>query len=445
MTADKNKSILLEQWTQVVATTPDDIAIWCGKSRTTYSFTALAEMIEALEHRLPNHLYDQTVAIHLTDSIDWLAAFMAFRIRRCCLLPLDGTIRKSAMEALLARTGCEAIYTDSGLQINHSPASSSYPGAALLKLTSGTTGSAKPIPFTESELIADTNNICQTMGISRKDRNFSLLPLAHSYALGNLVIPLFSHGIPLCLGSSQLPSAIAEELAWNQSTVFPSVPQIWSVLTRSGVNQLAHLRLAISAAAPLTVELAAAFHDRFSLRLHNFYGASETGGIAYDRSGECGFCGDKLGSALDGVSLTVNTNGNLCVESEAVSRAIGTATADGRKQWVMADRAMIDECGMVTLQGRCDRVIKHHGRRYDLDTMETDLRTLLKTEEIALVYHQGNARFGLFVPHGFRETAKDTLENELPMIAQRVRVIERETLPRNARGKIDLNRLTAEV
>jgi acyl-CoA synthetase (AMP-forming)/AMP-acid ligase II len=42
----------------------------------------------------------------------------------------------------------------------------------------------------------------------------------------------------------------------------------------------------VSAGAPLPPDVARDFGRRFGCRLHGFYGSSETGGIAYDRTGQ---------------------------------------------------------------------------------------------------------------------------------------------------------------
>jgi acyl-coenzyme A synthetase/AMP-(fatty) acid ligase len=49
------------------------------------------------------------------------------------------------------------------------------------------------------------------------------------------------------------------------------------------VPPLPKLRLCISAGAPLPIATAKKFQEKFGLRIHSFYGASECGGICYDR------------------------------------------------------------------------------------------------------------------------------------------------------------------
>ena len=77
---------------------------------------------------------------------------------------------------------------------------------ALIKMTSGSSGSPKGLPVTHAKMIADGRNICTTMGNIRPgDRNLAVIPLGYSYGLGNLVIPLIADGVQVICASSSLP------------------------------------------------------------------------------------------------------------------------------------------------------------------------------------------------------------------------------------------------
>src|SRR5439155_21850537 len=47
---------------------------------------------------------------------------------------------------------------------------------SLLKLTSGTTAAPRVIRFRSEQLLADSENICETMGITRSDLNYGVIP-----------------------------------------------------------------------------------------------------------------------------------------------------------------------------------------------------------------------------------------------------------------------------
>jgi acyl-CoA synthetase (AMP-forming)/AMP-acid ligase II len=67
----------------------------------------------------------------------------------------------------------------------------------LLKLTSGTTAEPRAVRFRSEQLLADCNNICETMGINDTDINFAVIPVSHSYGFSNLITPLIARGVPM--------------------------------------------------------------------------------------------------------------------------------------------------------------------------------------------------------------------------------------------------------
>src|SRR5439155_7358494 len=83
----------------------------------------------------------------------------------------------------------------------------------FLKLTSGTTSAPRAIRFFAHQLVADCDNICQTMGITSCDVNFGVLPFSHSYGFSNLITPLLCRGVPLVASEDRMPRAILNDLA----------------------------------------------------------------------------------------------------------------------------------------------------------------------------------------------------------------------------------------
>ena len=139
------------------------------------------------------------------------------------------------------------------------------PSICLVKLTSGTTGQPRPLAFTAAQMLADARQVTTTMGIGSRDVNYALIPLGHSYGLGNLTIPLIAQGIPLVCGTVPLPHAIGGDFRRWHPTVFPGVPAIWRALAAAGleVSALSSLRLAISAGGLLPGRSSAGFFPAF--------------------------------------------------------------------------------------------------------------------------------------------------------------------------------------
>jgi len=94
------------------------------------------------------------------------------------------------------------------------------------------------------------------------------------------------------------PRAVLADLARTNATVFPGMPIFYQAFCEiDDVPALPELRLCISAGAPLSAAVAGKFFEKFKQPIHSFYGASECGGICYDRDGttfEDGFVGQPM-------------------------------------------------------------------------------------------------------------------------------------------------------
>src|SRR5438105_12748335 len=96
-----------------------------------------------------------------------------------------------------------------------------------LKSTSATTGMARLVAFQAEQLMADAENIVQTMGLRPDWPNLGVISLAHSYGFSNLVLPLLLHGIPLILAGSALPEAVRRAAVGQKEVTLAAVPALW--------------------------------------------------------------------------------------------------------------------------------------------------------------------------------------------------------------------------
>ncbi len=250
-------------------------------------------------------------------------------------------------------------------------------GIAHLKLTSGTTGRAKCVAFSAEQLAADARHIVTTMGLHRESPNLGVISLAHSYGFSNLVLPLLLHGIPLILAPSPLPAAVlaAAKRAGESRLTLPAVPAMWRAWHEAEAIP-ANVRLAISAGAVLPLALEADIFARSGLKLHNFLGASECGGIAYDRSEVPRTDASFVGEALNGVRLERTEEGRLEVRGAAVGTGYWPepSMALNAGRYVTGDLVELAPDGRVFLRGRADDVINVAGRKVLPETIEAALR-----------------------------------------------------------------------
>jgi acyl-coenzyme A synthetase/AMP-(fatty) acid ligase len=191
-------------------------------------------------------------------------------------------------------------------------------GIVLVKHTPGATGIPRGIHFTADQLIAEAARLVPSMEMSRDRPNLAVISLAHSYGFSNLVLPLLLHGIPMHALPVPFPQAVAAAFAAHDALAVPAVPSIWRAWFRSGILDGAPVACAISAGAPLPLALEQKVHAATGIKIRNFYGASECGGISFDNSAAPRDDPSSVGTSLDGVTLSVDPSGRLLVESDAV-------------------------------------------------------------------------------------------------------------------------------
>lgn len=437
---------LLAAWEKTVRRHGARQAVVQAGDGRTVTFAQLAEGATAWgAAHIPGDLRGRAVVLARPNGIAWLESFVALMQAGAVVVPLDAAEPVEAQRRLAETLRAAAWWN--GTQLVPLPGARRYrhPELCLIKLTSGSTGRPRALCFTAAELLADARQVTATMRITARDRNYALIPFGHSYGLGNLTIPLLAQGIPVVCGSAALPHAMAEDWARWRPTVFPGVPPLWRALVAADVK-LPGLRLGISAGAPLPVETARAFAEKFGTRLHGFYGSSETGGIAYDASGAATLTGG-VGRALSGVRLELLRGQRLRVSSAAVHTQGNRRRAGGHGAWVMPDRVARDVQGRLTVLGRRGTTVKIAGRRVNLGEIVERLRRLSGVTDVWVGVREGAetvlgaALATARTPVELRgELARDTAPWRIPKT-----LVTLSVFPHTARGKTDTAALRARV
>ena len=242
----------------------------------------------------------------------------------------DLAIPSHALEGILERfdvAGCLSLsdawprggehwtfVTRLGAIVRHLPET-----VGAIKLTSGSTGTPRGVVVSSAALAADEAQLALTMGLTAADRHVGAIPFSHSYGFSSVVMPALMRGALAIVPderSAMAPLAAARDL---EATFFPAVPAWLSCWVRlaSPPPLPPSLRLLTSAGAPLAPETARAVRERFGLPVQVFYGASECGGIAFDREGTAAEQGT-VGSPVEGVAIELDAEtGRLRVRSAA--------------------------------------------------------------------------------------------------------------------------------
>lgn len=241
---------------------------------------------------------------------------------------------------------------------------------AHLKITSGTTAAPRFVAFTAAQLIADAENIVATMGLRPEWPNLGVISLAHSYGFSNLVLPLLLKGIPLVLAGAPLPEIVLRAAAVEKDITLAAVPALWRTWHDADAIPR-NVRLAISAGAPLPVSLEQNIFAAHGLKIHNFYGSSECGGIAYDASPGARLDGSCAGAPLRNVNLTIGEDGCLEVRSKAVGQTYWPESSPRLGNGVFRTNDLAEiSYGLVYFRGRAGDQINVAGRKVSPESIE---------------------------------------------------------------------------
>lgn len=340
---------------------------------------------------------------------------------------------------------------------------------AVVKMTSGSTGRAEGVMVTAQALVNDGRHIIAAMGLRPDDVNLAVIPLAHSYGLGNLVAPLLLQGTPMVLRPGLAARQLFADIETYGATVLPGVPFIFDYLARydAGVPPLSRLRLAVTAGAPIDARVVRAYAERFGRKIHSFYGTSETGGIAFDDS-EAFADSPTVGTPLPETTVSLRPSprgpdeaGRVHVQGNALgsgylSGAVGGLDGGGFVEdgFLTGDLGRFDPEGRLALTGRVSRFVNIAGRKVSPEEVERVIGGMSGVAEALVLAVPGSPRGDVMVAcvrapdRGVTVDAiRARCHQHLPpyKVPQAFRVLD--TFPVDRRGKVDratLARLAAE-
>ena len=423
---------------------------------------------DELAGRLHEHgmVPGRLVGLVAPNGPGYLVGYLA--LRRCGLVPVlcDLSIPAHALEGILERfdvAGCLSLadawprggehwtyVTRLGAVVRHLAES-----IGAIKLTSGSTGMPRGVVVSSAALVADEAQLAAAMGLSGEDRHVGAIPFSHSYGFSSVVLPALIRGALAVVPderSVMAPLAVAREL---EASFFPAVPAWLSAWVRlaSPPPLPPSIRLLTSAGAPLAPGTARAVRERFGHPVQVFYGASECGGIAFDRDGTAAEHGT-VGELVDGVTIELDgESGRVRVRSAAVAEGYLPEAAPelAGDSFLTGDLAAWDELrpGELRLLGRADDLVIVKGKNVQPREIENLLRTLPGVEDVCVLGVDGpeGPRTVLRAVFGAAASAV-TFESVVEHCRGRVAehkiprsIVVLPELPRDGRGKLDRRRL----
>ncbi|HEY6316748.1 MAG TPA: class I adenylate-forming enzyme family protein [Acidimicrobiia bacterium] len=401
---------------------PDTVAVYAGDRRVTRgALDAAATQVASALHDLGT-AHGQAVAV-MVGGPEAIASLFGVWRARLVAVPINPRLTDTEVRERLDRVPVAAVVTrpadasrvpgpvvavdTAGVRLARGGAPPHPPArygadAALVQMTSGTTGPPTPVLLQHAPVLEQLDRVLGTLRGGRTDGSPdrppmpNLIPVSLSLWAGIYnVCFAFRAGAPVVLLDPFDTATFATLVARHgiRSVVLP--PAAMAMLADDPtVASLAPLRLVRSITAPLSPFLARRFHDRFGVDVLNSYGQTELGGevIGWSTADLRAFGTAKLGAVgrpHPGVDVRV-VDGELQVRTgTAIGGDARGGALDGRLDadgWFRTgDLARVDDDGFVWIEGRVTEMINRGGLKVYPREVEEVLRARPEVRDVAVV------------------------------------------------------------
>lgn len=353
---------------------------------------------------------------------------------------------------------------------------------AAILYTSGSTGNPKGVVLPHRSLVMGAVSVAEYLRLTAEDRLLAILPLSFDYGLNQLTTAVLT-GASVVLLDYLFPADVPKAVARHRITGLAGVPPLWMQLASAPWPDEARVSLRYFTNSggrmprPLLEKLRALLPQATPYLM---YGLTEAFRSTYLDPAEVDRRPDSIGKAVpyaevlavrpDGTETAPGEPGELVHVGPFVAHGYWndpertaqrfkpappcsrTARPGEMAVW-SGDTVMRDEEGFLYFVGRNDEMIKTSGYRVSPTEIEEALYASgLVGEAVALGVADERLGQAVVVVATPVEAGSDPTEavlefcrRELPAYMTPSRIIWRETLPRNANGKLDRTVIAADV
>jgi long-chain acyl-CoA synthetase len=296
---------LATKFDQVAHQNLQKTALYWGEQELTYQnfLTETARVAGYLQHQLGVSAGDR-VGLWLKNCPEFVPALFGILQAGGVVVPINNFLKPGEVSFILADAGVDVLITDATLGAGVKELQEARPDLrcvevevfansaletnppqsvereesdlAVIIYTSGTTGRPKGAMLSHGNLLHNVESCRLVLRCGHEDRMALLLPMFHSFMLTvGVLLPLLTGASILLIRSLHPPRNVLQEVIQRRATVLPGIPQFFRSMVNMPAVRLPHLRLCISGAAPLPVQVLKEFESKFGFPLIEGYGLSE--------------------------------------------------------------------------------------------------------------------------------------------------------------------------
>ncbi|HEX3797707.1 MAG TPA: long-chain fatty acid--CoA ligase [Verrucomicrobiae bacterium] len=297
---------LATKFEEVVRSNPHKTALYWGDREYTYEelLNETSRVAGYLQHVVGVQPGDR-VALWLKNCPEFVPVLFGILQAGGVVVPINNFLKAPEVAFILADAGADVLVTDAALAEALPAISDLRPDLrcvqveifaqgslevkqpepplrvetdlAVIIYTSGTTGRPKGAMLSHGNLLHNVESCRLVLQCVNEDRMAVLLPMFHSFMLMvGVFLPLLVGGSMVLIRSLHPPRNVFQEIIQRQATILPAIPQFFrSMVSAPATIPLPSLRMAISGAAPLPVQVLNEFAAKFSFPMIEGYGLSE--------------------------------------------------------------------------------------------------------------------------------------------------------------------------
>lgn len=291
----------------------DKTALFWGDRE--YRFAELLELSRRVASNLAGQLGvrpGDRVGLWLKNCPEFIPAVFGTLVAGAVLVPINNFLKPDEVSFILRDAGIDALITDSDLSAHFQRLKTARPALKLLNAetllagsaesagaasqglnqpgvgerteadlavliyTSGTTGKPKGAMLSHGNLLHNVESCRIVLQTVEHDRFALLLPMFHSYMLTvGILLPMLTGASVVLVKSLHPARNVIAEICARQATVLPAIPQFYRSMAGATIPFPLPLRICISGAAPLPVQILEEFERKFGIPLIEGYGLSE--------------------------------------------------------------------------------------------------------------------------------------------------------------------------
>ncbi|MEU9288606.1 FadD3 family acyl-CoA ligase [Streptomyces sp. NPDC048275] len=323
------------------------------------------------------------VAIWAPNSAEWIVAAFGLLTAGGVLVPVNTRFKPDEAGDIIRRSGAKAVLVEKGflgldfdappgvpvidLKSDFLASGSPYEvevsgdDVCDIAFTSGTTGRPKGVLMTHAQTLRLYAEWCDLAGLREGDRYLIVNPFFHifGYKAGCIA--------SLIRGATILPvpvfdvDRVLELVERERVTVLPGPPTLYhSLLSAQGGRDLSTLRVAVTGAADIPVELVRRIVSELPFQsIMTGYGLTEAGTATASRPGDSfEDIATTVGTPCDGVEIRIADDDEVLVRGYSVMRGYlddpaATAEAIDCDGWLhTGDLGTLDDRGHLRIVGR---------------------------------------------------------------------------------------------